>query len=286
MISTASNILIFLGLILTLLLGLVQWNRLRSPHPEVIRKAFHTGGGLLTLVLPFWFDHPEPVWLLGMMIIAGLLVLRSGFRGTEQFSAVLFGVRRRSCGDILFVLSICMVFTLSGGDFILYLIPILILSVADSTAAIVGIYFGRHAYTISGSTKTLEGSTVYFLLAFSCGLLFFWGPGDLDRLSILTASFFLAWVTTLLEGVSGRGWDNLFSPLAAVLMLAGFHSSLGTEIEMALAAILVSIGVFGYVQLQPIRWKHTIPLGVSGRPEAVLKCSKSCRTYRSINGIT
>jgi len=271
MISPASNILIFLGLILTLLLGLVQWNRFRSPHPEVIRKAFHTGGGLLTLVLPFGFDHPEPVWLLGMMIIAGLIVLRMGFKVMEPISAILFGVRRQSCGDILFVLSICMVFTLSGGDFIIYLIPILILSVADSAAAVVGIYFGRHAYTISRSTKTLEGSTVYFLVAFSCGLLFFWGPGELDRLSILTASFFLAWVTTLLEAVSGRGWDNLFPPLAAVLMLAGFQSTLGIEVEMALAAILVSIAVFGYVQLQPIRWKHTIPLGACGKPEAVLE---------------
>ncbi len=271
MISTASNILIFLGLILTLLLGLVQWNRFRSPHPEVIRKAFHTGSGLLTLVLPFVFDHPEPVWLLGMLIIAGLIVLRMGFKVMEPISAILFGVRRQSCGGILFVLSICMVFTLSGGDFIIYLIPILILSVADSAAAVVGIYFGRHAYTISRSTKTLEGSTVYFLVAFSCGLLFFWGPGELDRLSILTASFFLAWVTTLLEAVSGRGWDNLFPPLAAVLMLAGFQSTLGIEVEMALAAILVSIAVFGYVQLQPIRWKHTIPLGVCGKPEAVLE---------------
>ena len=271
MISPASNILIFLGLILTLLLGLVQWNRFRSPHPEVIRKAFHTGSGLLTLVLPFVFDHPEPVWLLGMLIIAGLIVLRMGFKVMEPISAILFGVRRQSCGDILFVLSICMVFTLSGGDFILYLIPILILSVADSAAAVVGIYFGRHAYTISRSTKTLEGSTVYFLVAFSCGLLFFWGPGELDRLSILTASFFLAWVTTLLEAVSGRGWDNLFPPLAAVLMLAGFQSTLGIEVEMALAAILVSIAVFGYVQLQPIRWKHTIPLGACGKPEAVLE---------------
>ncbi len=271
MISPASNILIFLGLILTLLLGLVQWNRFRSPHPEVIRKAFHTGGGLLTLVLPFGFDHPEPVWLLGMMIIAGLLVLRTGFKAMEPISAILFGVRRQSCGDILFVLSICMVFTLSGGNFILYLIPILILSVADSAAAIAGLYFGRHAYTISRSTKTLEGSTVYFLVAFSCGLFSLWGPGELDRLSILTACFFLAWVTTLLEAVSGRGWDNLFPPLAAVLMLAGFQSTLGIEVEMALAAILVSIGVFGYVQLQPIRWKHIIPLGGSGKSETVLE---------------
>ena len=282
MITSVSNILIFLGLLLTLLLGLVQWNRTRPPHPEVIRKAFHAGGGLLALVLPFWFDHPEPVWLLGMMIITGLVVLRAGFKGTEQFSNVLFGVQRQSCGDILFVLSICMVFTFSGGDFILYLIPILILSVADSAAAIAGIYFGRHVYTISGSTKTLEGSTVYFLVAFSCGLLFLWGPGDLDRFSILTVSLFLAWVTTLLEAVSGRGWDNLFPPLAAVLMLAGFQSTLGIEVEMALAAILVAIGVFGYVQLQPIRWKHAIPLGVSGTPEAILEVNNGKFSQRRI----
>jgi len=222
----------FLLLLMGLFFGLVQWKRFHSTHPEVLRKSTHMLGGLFSLVLPWWFHKPLPVWILGGLLTAFLVTIRRLFKSSNLYG-ILYGVERKSQGDILFVLSICILFTLSSGNFILFSVPIFILSLADSAAAIVGIRDGNLPYTIAGQTKTMEGSLAFFLVAFISTSLPLYILSPLGFVQILGISLVLVLFTTVLEAVARHGWDNIYSPLGAFFVLKWYGVEKGIELGMS-----------------------------------------------------
>jgi phytol kinase len=66
---------ILLSLMLFFIAVLRAWQVLSHPDPEMVRKVFHLGGGLLALPLPWLFSTPLPVVVLGTttMIVFALL---------------------------------------------------------------------------------------------------------------------------------------------------------------------------------------------------------------------
>src|SRR5579862_7737849 len=62
------------------------------------------------------------------------------------------------------------------------------LALADSSAALVGMAFGRHAFVIRGQRRSLEGSAAGFAAALACG----WAAGLGPRAAWAAAGGFLA----------------------------------------------------------------------------------------------
>ena len=96
---------------------------------EVKRKIFHITMGI--------FKSSLSVWILGVFAIGVMYVLKNT-KLKQSIGSVLYSVDRESMGEIFFILSIFIIFYLSKGDKILYSIPILILTFADSVAALIG----------------------------------------------------------------------------------------------------------------------------------------------------
>ena len=211
----------FMAAFLTLF-GLLRWFQQRyKPHPELPRKLLHAGSGLLTLSFPFLFDRLWPVLLLtaGSAALIGAVKFVKPLR--QPLGAVVDGVSRTTLGEIYFPISVAIVFWLSlGRSPLLFCIPILVLTLADATGALVGLRYGQTRF--EGASKSVEGSIAFLVVAFFCihvPLLLWTTTGRAETLLI---SLTMALLVMLLEGSAWRGLDNLFIPIGGFFLLQAY----------------------------------------------------------------
>lgn len=184
--------------------------------PEVLRKGLHMSLGLTALSFPWLFQSVWPVLLLGAISIVGFLGVRLGLPLLRRLAHKLAGVTRVSIGEFCFIIATCIVFIFADDDPVLYSIPLLVLSLADAAAALVGTRYGHHRYRTWDDYKSVEGSTAFFIVAFACIFLpLVWFTQASINLSVSVAAL-IALATTVLEASMGRGFDNLVVPLGAL----------------------------------------------------------------------
>ena len=223
---TLANPLLGIAVLVTaLLVMLVGLRMLRARfdlHPELMRKMAHVGLGITTLSFPWLFRERWPVIVMGALATGTLLALRFIPRLRATLGGAVHGVHRSSGGDLYFPIAATGLFLLANGSWVLYVLPMLTLTLADTVAALIGVAYGRHAYGTTGEMKSVEGSLAFFIVAFmSTGapLLLFTNTGRVEAVLIgLTFGV----LVMLLEAIAWRGLDNLFIPFGGFLLLRAF----------------------------------------------------------------
>jgi phytol kinase len=242
---SAGAIAASLLLVLVLLRAIGASKRVDS---EVLRKGMHVALGASALTYPWLFRSVAPPLAIAALTLTVLLLLRYAPRVRAGLGNVVHGVHRSSEGDLWFPVSVAAVFWLAGGNRVLYMIPILTLTIADAFAAIVGSRYGRMRYdTLEGDRKSAEGSIAFFLIAFFAThvpLLMFTTVGRTESLLIgLTFGF----LVMLLEAVAWRGLDNLFIPVGGFFLLRSYMPaparSLAVVLVMTIAMFVVVIAL-------------------------------------------
>jgi len=202
-----------------ILLFLLSLSKKFAGGAEGLRKLAHLGTGLLAMWFPWIFSSIKPV-LLVCGLALGLLVAISAIPSIRaRLGASLYGVGRASRGEFYFPIAVVMVFALAGGDKLLYLIPILVLTLADAVAAILGSIYVKIPYQGMGGNKSVEGSVAFFTMAFFAVHVPLLLCSQMSRPQTLLVALDIALVVTLLEAVSWRGLDNLIIPLGVLLLL-------------------------------------------------------------------
>jgi phytol kinase len=156
-------------------------------------------------------------------------VKRSRLRG--GVGQILDGVARNSLGELYFPIAVSVVFLLSKGDPILFCIPILILTLSDAGAALVGLRYGSVRYGTADEAKSIEGSVAFFLTTFLSvivSLLLFTETGRPE--------------TILIAPVAWSGLDNLFIPLGGFLLLKTYLGMTHTALLTNVLAVLLLLG--------------------------------------------
>jgi phytol kinase len=185
-------------------------------QPEVLRKGLHISLGLTSLTFPWLFSDPWPVLLLSLVSVVAFIGVRIGLPFLRRIAQSLAGIHRVSIGEFCFVGATCVVFTVAADDPVLYCIPMLVLTLADSAAALAGTAYGRHRYPSWDDYKTVEGSAVFFVVAAICiyvPLILF---TEASRAQSAGVAVLVALATTVLEASMGRGFDNIVVPLGAL----------------------------------------------------------------------
>ena len=113
--------------------------------------------GLVLLPLPWVFDRAWPVIVLAVLACGAVVAARRSRRLRSGIGTVMGGTGRVSLGEVYFPIAVCLLFLLSRGDWLLYVVPILMLALADAVAALVGIRYGLSQYRTSDGHKSLEG---------------------------------------------------------------------------------------------------------------------------------
>jgi dolichol kinase len=232
---------ILAAIFVLLLVTAELWRRFGHPKPEWTRKLVHVGGGIACLFFPFLVHSPWVVLALALPL-TGIFVLGSKL----GFLQSLHGVGRKSRGAEYYPLSVFLTFVLTVGRPWLYLPAVLVLAVADAFAALIGSRYGVVRYEVEDETKSLEGSLVFLVLAFLAIHLPVLLLTDLPRPVCVLAALLVAALVTGFEAISLQGADNLFVPLAVVVILGKITGKPLSEVvfqNLSLLAICLAIGI-------------------------------------------
>jgi phytol kinase len=226
-----------------LMAALRVWQRTGNPHPEFVRKGLHIGMGLVACALPWLFQSPVPVVVLCLLTLGIMTALRVTPSMRMRMGGVVGGVDRESWGDIYFPIAIGATFVAANGSIVLYLAPVLVMTLADATGALVGIRYGTHRYRATEGRKSMEGSLAFFAVATGSVLavLRVTGTGWAQALLIGTT---IGMLVMALEAVAWRGLDNLFVPMGVFLLLKVY---LGLDLAALAVRLVMATGLFGLV---------------------------------------
>lgn len=263
MLSPWHNILLVLIILSGVMGGVKQVSTRCRLHPETSRKAVHISMGLVTLSFPWLFSDTWPVLLLTVLAIAALTCTRLITPLRKSYGAVLNSVERLSLGEIYFPLAVAALFLLSAGNHLLYVIPLLTLTLADAVAALVGVRYGQHRFCTSEGTKSAEGSLAFFMVAFLSAHVPLLLLSDTGRAESLLIALVLGILVMLFEAVSVGGLDNLFIPLGCYALLRIYQTMTVGELLFRLGAILL-------LALLVFVWRRRTTLKESGLLAAAL----------------
>jgi len=232
--------------VLTILMGgLALYQKWHQLPPETSRKLFHVGGGLTVLTFPWIFTSPWPVVLLAVVTIPSLLALKYAHVFKGNLGSVLYRVDRKSFGEMYFPLSVCLLFVFAHGNALLFIIPILILTLADPVAAVIGSRYGRLRYMVTKGQKSVEGSAAFFLVALPSvliPLLLFTAMGPIEAALISTI---VGLLVMMAEAVAWEGLDNLFIPVVGFFLLVTLlHQDRQTLLFQLLVTFCLLVIVF------------------------------------------
>jgi dolichol kinase len=171
---------------------------------EFFRKSVHT---LLALCFVFIAPYAQKELLIYSALL--LFVIFLMLRMVRFFHFVK--TPRVSYGELFFALGILIAVQLSWPNIALFQLAILVLAFSDPVAALVGIPFGKHTYTILDEKRSLEGSTACLIVTVLL-LIIFGVP--------LIPSIIISVVVATMEAFSLRGSDNLMLPISVILLMS------------------------------------------------------------------
>jgi dolichol kinase len=211
---------IILAVAFLLLFGIAEFVYHKTEaKAEHTRKLVHIGSGLITLLFPIMLNsHWQVLFLSSSFLI--ILFLSTKFNRLKSINAI----DRKSVGSLAFPIAIylCYVaFDYYESNIIFYL-PILTLAICDPIAALVGKRWPKGKYNSSKESKTLMGSTAFFISALTLTILLLYLLQDSTRYKVL-AALLIAFTATCTEAVSKNGYDNISVPCIVLITYLIIH---------------------------------------------------------------
>lgn len=210
---------------------------------EMQRKIIHVAVGTSSLFFPLVFSSPLPVIVLVLCALVVMFWLRWPGQRSGGLGDVLHSVKRASYGEIYLALSVAFLFLMSQGRPVLYVLPLLVITLADTASALVGTTYGRMRFAVSDGSKSFEGVIAFFTVTWMCGMIVLLLMSDTARLNVIVLSFLIAGFCALVEADSWRGLDNLFVPIGAHLLLARHLETDPAALLVVSAAFVIAVAI-------------------------------------------
>ncbi len=235
--------LILLGAFALVIAAAETWCRVGRPRPEAPRKLIHIGGGLVCLLYPFLIENHDVVLAMALGFVLLFTIARR-----LDFLRSLHAVERRTRGSEFYPFAIWLIFIVSREDLWLYVATVLVLTLADGLAGLVGTRFGRHRYRISTETvKSIEGSLVFWGVSFAAICLSLVLLRDMPLASALLVALIASFLLTCLEAVSIYGTDNILVPVLACYVLLKLTLKPLPELIFQSVSLFAIVFLFGWL---------------------------------------
>ena len=233
----------------------------RGTPVEHTRKASHVIGGVVVFFMPYVVSSHWTV--LGIALAFAVVLAASKAMGLLQS---VHSVERRTRGAEFYPIAVYLIFLLADGNALLFQVPILVMALSDTGAAVVGQRYGIVHYRVIEGVRSLGGSVTFFGLTFSLVLVGLGIAGHGDLPSALIISLLVALVATAVEGISVRGADNLLVPYATFVVLRATiyldRDSLGLWILGAALVLATLMATFRQARLNTSGFMAAFLLGV------------------------
>ena len=182
---------------------------------EGSRKFVHVGVSNWWLLAMYMI----PNYIFALIPLLIFVVLNYMSYKKNIFSSMERGKGKEDLGTVYFPLSLAVLVLFTWWDGVLFKNPYygavgaLVMGYGDGFAAILGDQYGKHVYHIRGSKKSIEGSAAMFVFSFLVTIIIlFLEFHTLNGLHFLIA-FLVAVVSTLIEGITPLGFDNITVPI-------------------------------------------------------------------------
>lgn len=239
----------FIGIFLFVFL--LEWIRKRTGwSQEVNRKLIHIMVGCCVVFTPYYFISYKPlIWFAFLYTAIDFIAVQTGKLKS------MHGVGRISYGTVFFPLSTLILLILFWKNHpLVFMISMLIMSLPDAFAAIVGENLrNAHRYKLASDEKSIEGSIIMFLSSFICTIITLLLFGEQYSLNIPISTVIwiggiTAAIATPLEALSSKGSDNLTVPLGSAFIIHFMLShSYQDNIQLTVGLILaLTISVFSF----------------------------------------
>ena len=235
-------IALVVGSLVGLLAGVSHLGARYRWHPEWQRKTLHVALGVAALSFPWLFATVWPVWVICGVGALILLALRRVPILRRRLGRTLHDVKRTSSGELLFTLAIVLLFALAHETPVAYVVPLAILTFADTAAALVGAYWGRHCFAIPDGRKSWEGVAAFAGMAVAVTLPLLAWLTALAWPQLLAVALIVGILTTLVEALAWHGQDNLLVPLTGYLALS-FLPTQSPNLLLAAPAMLLGLAL-------------------------------------------
>ena len=239
---------------------------------EVARKLIHVSLGLYCLTFPWVFTRAWEV--AAVCLLAGVVFVVA--RARPSLGQGLHGVKRFSYGELLFAVSVALLFWLKDGHYvlalnglqtepqlILYVLPLLILTLCDAASALVGVNYGRMQFPVEEGVKSVEGVITFVLTAWLAALIALLLFTDLGRGDVIVLALITALFGALLEAASWRGLDNLFIPMGLYFILANLLPRGTGDLLIATGAFATGSVLLAGVGVRLGMTRHVVASGMS-----------------------
>lgn len=177
----------------------------------ITRKFVHIGAGIVSCFIPALVSQHTAIIIGFIFSIFLFWTKRKGILDS------IHRIENNDVGAILFPLGLIPCALMFWNDNLIFASSALILGFSDGCACIFGRLYGKRGYNVTGY-KTLEGSLAFFVVT----VLIFLSIIFFSHETMTLAKTFLiilgSLVVTVVEGMIGKGWDNLFIPISAALV--------------------------------------------------------------------
>jgi len=184
---------------------------------EVYRKMIHFGSAVFPISYYYSLSREQMLWLLGGLSTLFLFgeLLRMNVEPFKRFFKLIFSAVVRESEDHT-ITGATTVFIAGFLTVLIFERPVaifamLILSLADATAALIGRKWGNHSLF----EKSVEGTMTFLIVALALAFLL----PDLPRAGAVAA----AGIATIAEVLPSPIDDNLIVPLSAATTISFFY---------------------------------------------------------------
>jgi dolichol kinase len=240
--------------------------RRRFPRwPEGSRKVLHLLCGLISAPTPLFIRS----WWIPAAACAAFLIVMTVSKLTHRLSEV-HDVGRSSVGAFLFPLSVFLLFQIARDRLDCYAVGVLVLSVSDTAAALVGCRFGASALRVCGSRKSMEGSLSFFAVTWIVVNVVLLLTARVPASQVMEIGFVTASVMTGVELLCPWGTDNLLVPLGAAFIVERMTGISPAACAPWVAGVLLAEGavaILAFARGTRVRFLAPGSSGAEGGPQ-------------------
>lgn len=217
------------------LIALAERLRTYGVSVDNTRRLVHVGVSLFLVATPYVFSSPFPVYGL-----AGLFVVVNATALSKNWWAGIHRARSQSVGTVALplaaIVALAATWTITDARVPIFQAAFLVLAISDPLASVVGQRWGRSNWIGNASWA---GSGAFLGSAFVLLTVVLLSSTSWPITRILAESVIIALVSALVEAICRGGWDNLFVPVAVILILSPLY---GGTLHLSLLAFALLLG--------------------------------------------
>ena len=192
-----------------------------KPNSEKSRKFVHFSVGILCSISPYYFKTPLFPLIISAFFLS--IIIFSFFN--KKFLEKIHTRDRVSYGLIYFPIAYIIQIICFWGYKEYFTLSFLILAICDPIASIIGNKKNNSKYfTLWEDSKTLIGTSAFFLSCFTLSFLFSYIFFNIPFYKIILFSLFISFGSTLAEIMSNKGSDNISIPFFSILLMFSFDN--------------------------------------------------------------